>query len=296
MRFYLGRYLRLMFSARQTPSAGTDALARLSWHDFEHLLAEHYREQGWRVEYHTPPTSLKQLGGGFDLRLHRGSEVVIVQCKHWDAAEVQLVDVNELLSTMLNEAATRGVLVTRGRFSTEARAVARRQPRMQLVDADVLRVMLRLPDHLDTSVQGVALPASAVAKSRRVRRASDGDMSRLVPIMLVVVILALLGIFVWRAMNDRRAPVVPPPSSDAAPAASAPATVPVNVTAPPAATLPPPTATSTAAQSSDRVARELAERARLREAARAAAQDAHKQSEDAMKVMERNTREVGEAK
>jgi len=97
-------------------------------------------------------------------------------------------------------------------------------------------------------------------------------------------------------MNDRRAPVVPPPSTDAAPAASAPVTVPVNVTAPPAATLPPPTATSTAAQSSDRVARELAERARLREAARAAAQDAHKQSEDAMKVMERNTREVGEAK
>ena len=283
-----------MFSARQTPPAGTDALARLSWHDFEHLLAEHYREQGWRVEYHTPPATLKQLGGGFDLRLHRGSEIVIVQCKHWDAAEVQLADVNELLSTMLNEAATRGVLVTRGRFSSDARAVARRQPRMQLVDADVLRVMLRLPDHLDTSVQGVALPASAVAKVRRTPRSSDGGTSRLVSIILVIAILALLGIFVWRAMNTRRVPVVPPPSADAPSTRPAPVAVPP----PPAAALPPPTATSTAAQTSDRVARELAERARLREAARtpASPQETHRQSEDAMKVMERNTREVGEAK
>jgi hypothetical protein len=44
------------------------------------------------------------------------------------------------------------------------------------------------------------------------------------------------------------------------------------------------------------LSRELAERARLRETASpGSSRDAHRQSEDAIKVMERNTREVGNA-
>ncbi|KLD69227.1 hypothetical protein Y886_43140, partial [Xanthomonas hyacinthi DSM 19077] len=120
-----------MFSARQPSAGGTDALARLTWQDFEHLLAEHYRAQGYRVEHHAPVTSLKALSAGVDLRLTRGTESVILQCKHWDALEVEVAEVNELLSVMLNEAATKGILVTRGRFSSEAINIQRRQPRLQ---------------------------------------------------------------------------------------------------------------------------------------------------------------------
>lgn len=47
----------------------SDALARLGWQDFEHLLAEHYREQGYRVELRSAVTSLKTLGSGLDLQL-----------------------------------------------------------------------------------------------------------------------------------------------------------------------------------------------------------------------------------
>jgi hypothetical protein len=143
------------------------------------------------VEYHAPPASLKHLGSSLDFRLHRGNETVIVQCKHWDTVEVQLAEVNELLSTMLNEAATRCVLVTRGRFSPEARAVPRRQPRLQLVDGDVLRVMLKLPGHLDTSVPGVALPSVAARKGAAARRTSGERSSKLLPILLFAVIAAL---------------------------------------------------------------------------------------------------------
>lgn len=281
-----------MFSARPTSPAGTDALARLSWHDFEHLLAEHYRDQGWRVEYHSPQASLKQLDGAFDLRLYRGNETVIVQCKHWNAAEVQLREVNELLGTMLNEAATRGVLVTRGQYSAEARAVPRRQPRLQLIDGDVLRVMLKLPDHLDTSIPGVALPSVGARKpAKQRRRASDGGMaSRLGPLLLVVAVALLLGFFVWRAMSRHAEPVAAPSPDNAAVAAPPP------VAPPPAAPVPAPVATPVATPAEPAISHELAERARLREAADAkSARDAHRQSEDALKVMEHNTREVGSA-
>jgi len=277
-----------MFSARQTPATSADALARLGWHDFEHLLAEHYRDQGWRVEYHAPPASLKHLGSSLDFRLHRGNETVIVQCKHWDTVEVQLAEVNELLSTMLNEAATRCVLVTRGRFSPEARAVPRRQPRLQLVDGDVLRVMLKLPGHLDTSVPGVALPSVAARKGAAARRTSGERSSKLLPILLFAVIAALLAIFVWRTMAHRRDAAVPPAPTDEAVSAKP---------SPPAQAIPPsaPPASPTAAAEAP-LSRELAERARLRETASpGSSRDAHRQSEDAIKVMERNTREVGNA-
>ncbi|NID14472.1 restriction endonuclease [Luteibacter yeojuensis] len=285
-----------MFSARTPSSVGTDALARLSWHDFEHLLAEHYRDQGWKVEYRSPPASLKQLEGAFDLRLYRGNETVIVQCKHWDAAEVQLHEVNELLGTMLNEAATRGVLVTRGRYSADARAVPRRQPRLQLIDGDVLRAMLKLLDHLDTSIPGMALPTVAARGRGRPRRASDRETgSRLLPVLLAAAIALLLGLFVWHAMSRRVEPVPPPAATDKA-AGTAPATPPA--AAAPVATPPPPPAAALppAPAPEPSISRELQERARLRESKdTGSSPESRRQAEDAMKVMERNTREVGSA-
>jgi len=281
-----------MFSARPPSPAGTDALARLSWHDFEHRLAEYYRDQGWRVEYHAPPASLKQLDGAFDLRLHRGNETVIVQCKHWDAVQVELQEVNELLGTMLHEAATRGILVTRGGYSAEARAVPRRQPRLQLIDGDILRVMLKLQDQRDASIPGVALPTVAARKSGKVRRASDGRGSRLLPLLLVVVIAALLGIFVWRAMSRHsEAETAPAETSGSVPLASPPASVPTpQPLPPPAATVPP----AGVPQGVPSATRELEERARLRGTSDSApSQESRRKAEEAMKVMERNTREVG---
>jgi hypothetical protein len=290
-----------MFSARQTPAGDTDALARLSWQDFEHLLAEHYRAQGYKVEHHAHATSLSSLGGSLDLRLTRGSESIVVQCGHWDTAEVAVQEVHDLLSVMLNEAATRGVLITRGRFSSEAIAVQRRQPRLQLVDGDVLRAMLKLPDHLDTSLPG-ARPAKGpkAAKEKKVksaRRHGVGETSRVVPAVIVVFILVLLGLFAWRAMarRDALADAMPPPAATVAP----PPVVQPIPDLPPA---PPPTAQLSGASgivSKGQSAldpppptHELEERERLRQQADRDRASQHR-NEDAMKVMERNTRELG---
>jgi hypothetical protein len=289
-----------MFSARQTPAGEPDALARLSWQDFEHLLAEHYREQGYRVEHHAPVTSLKELGGGsLDLRLTRGSESVIVQCRHWDSPEVPVQEVHELLSIMLNEAATRGVLITRGRFSTEATAVQRRQPRLQLVDGDVLRVLLKLPEHLDTSLPGAAaVKPGKQKKAKAQRRHGMGEGSHLLPILIAIGIIVLLGLFGWRAMTRRdgladdtptpAATVAPPPLLQPIPdlpPAPPPETTPLSgasgIVSKGRSTLDPPPPTH-----------ELEERERLRQQSERDRAGQHK-GEDAMKVMERNTRELG---
>lgn len=274
--------------------AGNDPLARLSWQDFEHLLAEHYREQGYRVEYAAQAQSLAALAtaGGLDMRLHRGSESVIVRCNHWDADEVPLLEVNELLGAMLHEAATRGVLITRGRFTSEARAAVRRQPRLHLVDGDVLRVLLKLPDHLDTSVPG-ARPAERVARqARESRRATRrSETPRLVPYLVGVAVLALLAVFIWRASTARRQDEPTPTVVTQQPAA-VPAPVAVPAAALPSAPVtPPPPPQAEAHGTPDALQRELAERARLR--ASSAGRGAPQQSEDALKVMSRNTREVG---
>lgn len=278
-----------MFAAHTPPASSKDALARLGWQDFEHLLAEHYRAQGYRVEHAAPAPSLKALGSGLDLRLRRGEESLIVRCKHWDTVEVPQLDVQELLSDMLNEASTGGILVTRGGFSNDARAIARRQPRLQLVDGDVLKVMLKLPDHLDASDATAAKATVAARKAAPARRrAARTEQPMLLPILLGVAILLLLGVFAWRAMSshgpeptptEATAPVVAPTPAPAtppiAPAVSQPAVAPVVATT----------------KDDDALTRELAERARVR----APSRDAHL-SDEGMKVMERNTREVGSSR
>jgi hypothetical protein len=289
----------LAFSAHASDAG--DALARLSWQDFEHLLAEHYREQGYRVELVTAHDLKALAHAGLDMRLHRQSETVIVQCGHWDAIFVDLAEVQQLLSTMLNEAASRGILVTRGSFTQAARNAVRRQPRVHLVDGDLLRAMLKLPDHLDTAPPG-SRPAEKVARTAAAaRRRSRGERSYVIPVVMGVVIASLLGLFAWRAMSTHDA--VPPPVAEAAapPAAVAPAAVPSDQGA-----LPPTTAASTTvvperpvmtsaaardAEAAARLAHELAERDRASREEEAARN--RKKTEDALKVMERNTREVG---
>lgn len=285
-----------MFSARQPSAGGTDALARLTWQDFEHLLAEHYRAQGYRVEHHAPVTSLKALSAGVDLRLTRGNESVILQCKHWDALEVEVAEVNELLSVMLNEAATKGILVTRGRFSSEAINIQRRQPRLQLMDGEVLRVLLKLPDHLDTALPGSAATAPASRKGTKAarRRGTSSQGSRLLPALLVLGIGVLLGLFAWKVMSrrDAVADALPPPAAST----PAPARAPIP-DLPPA---PPPSPNDTSGFVSTQTSsslpppptRELLERQRVLEQSERE-RASQRKSEDGLKVLEKNTRELG---
>lgn len=98
---------------RQT---GIESIRELSWHEFERLLAEAYRRQGYAVEL----VGGSGPDGGVDIRLHRAGEVLLVQCKQWRERNVGVKLVRELYGVVAAERANRGILVTSGRFSADA--------------------------------------------------------------------------------------------------------------------------------------------------------------------------------
>lgn len=119
-----------------------DALTRVAWDRMEHLLAEHYRARGYDVDHVGTGASRGRYDGGIDLKLRKGSEYILVQCKHWNAYQVTHNAVHELLGIMVNQGATGAILVTSGEFTRAAIEAATRQGHVQLVDGDDLREMI----------------------------------------------------------------------------------------------------------------------------------------------------------
>ena len=65
-----------------------DALTRVSWQEFERLIAEHFRQLGYEVEHTGTGDGTNRTDGGIDLKLRRDQETILVQCKHWTAFQV----------------------------------------------------------------------------------------------------------------------------------------------------------------------------------------------------------------
>ena len=62
-----------------------DALSRVDPTEFERLLAQHYRREGWTVDHVGAAATGRSYDGGIDLKLRRGHEYVLVHCKRWNA-------------------------------------------------------------------------------------------------------------------------------------------------------------------------------------------------------------------
>jgi restriction system protein len=120
----------------------SDALSQMTWQALETLLAVHYRGQGYAVEHVGTAVSGSRYDGGIDLKLRRGDEYVIVECKHWNARQVPHNVVHQLLGIMVNEGATGAIVVSSGEFTERAKEAAARRGEVQLVDGDALRALL----------------------------------------------------------------------------------------------------------------------------------------------------------
>lgn len=106
----------LVQDATRNDAAG--AVARMSWREFELLVGEAFRLDGYRVV----ETGGAGADGGVDLELHKGGETFLVQCKQWRAYKVGVEVVRELYGAMAARGAAGGFVVTSGRFTGEARA------------------------------------------------------------------------------------------------------------------------------------------------------------------------------
>lgn len=115
-----------------------DALDGMSWQQFEQLVGEAFRQQGYAVT----ETGGGGADGGVDLVLRRGSEKFLVQCKQWRAYKVGVDVVRELYGVMAARGAAGGFVVTSGRFTEDAARFAAGR-NLTLIDGPQLHAMLR---------------------------------------------------------------------------------------------------------------------------------------------------------
>lgn len=119
-----------------------DALSRLDGLAFERLMARYYEAQGYRVEHVGTGGAGHRYDGGIDLKLYRGEDVIVVQCKRHTAYQIPHNDVHQLLGVMHTERADGAIFVTTGEYTDAARRKLEGVPNFQLIDGVEVRRML----------------------------------------------------------------------------------------------------------------------------------------------------------
>lgn len=99
---------------------GLDSVRKLSWSQFEALVGEAFRRQGYQVR----ETGGSAPDGGIDLVMTKGSEKTLVQCKHWKTWSVGVPVIRELYGVMASTGSDHGIVVTCGKFTKDARRFA----------------------------------------------------------------------------------------------------------------------------------------------------------------------------
>ena len=118
-----------------------DSLSQVSWQDFEILVANYYREQGFDV-MHCGSGGIGVRGsGGVDLRLRKDGRLLLVQCRHETVQPVDGAAINRLLAVRDEDEAAEAIVVSSSEFSTDARRAAEAGG-VTLVDGEALRLLL----------------------------------------------------------------------------------------------------------------------------------------------------------
>jgi restriction system protein len=120
----------------ERPSA-LSAIRALSDRQFEQLLAAAFQQQGYSVD-----TRVSTAADGIDLVLRQDGSVTLVQCGYWRGQRVDAEPVRALYKVMTAEQATGALIVTTGRFTAEAMALAQSKP-IGLIEGPALLELLQ---------------------------------------------------------------------------------------------------------------------------------------------------------
>lgn len=143
---------------------GTDKIQDLEWPEFERMVSEAFRRQGYQVEQRGG----SDPDGGVDQRLRKDGQLTLVQCKHWKQWKVGVQVVRELLGVVTCEGAQSGIVVTSGRFTQEAQDFALKAA-VRLIDGpELLRMFREVQTPSPKSVP--ALPVCPKCQSEMVLR------------------------------------------------------------------------------------------------------------------------------
>ncbi len=128
-----GRRKRRLLDTR----TGVASIRSLSWREFEELVAEAFRREGYSVVENVKAGA----DGGVDIRLRRNGGLILVQCKNWNRNRVGVGVVREMCGAMMDEGAAGVVIVCSGGFTRDAWNFAKGKP-VRLVGGRALMEMV----------------------------------------------------------------------------------------------------------------------------------------------------------
>lgn len=117
---------------------GLDSIAALGWRDFERLVGEAFRRQGYTVE----ETGLGGADGGIDLVLRKDGKRILVQCKQWRRQKVPVNVAREMYGLLAHHGADEVRIATVGGYTPDAARFAQDKP-IRLIDGEALLAMIR---------------------------------------------------------------------------------------------------------------------------------------------------------
>ncbi|MEO8426252.1 MAG: restriction endonuclease, partial [Verrucomicrobiota bacterium] len=146
--FWFGKKRRTLVDQQTS----LESLRKTSWKDFELLVAEAYRRQGFQVEYSLD----RGADGGVDLVLRKGGRTSLVQCKQWKVFSVGAPVVREMFGLLTSERADEAIIATSGNFTREAQSFAEGKT-IRLLDGPQLLALVQSvqsrPNNVPPSVQ-----------------------------------------------------------------------------------------------------------------------------------------------
>lgn len=154
--FWLGKSRRRLVDEQ----TNLESLRNTSWKQFEFLVAEAYRRQGYQVEYSLG----RGADGGVDLILRRDGRMSLVQCKQWKVFSVGAPVIREMFGLLTAEKADEAFIVTSGNFTRDAQSFAEGKP-IRLVDGPQLLALVQSVQIRPTANEPKTVEAPAQASA-----------------------------------------------------------------------------------------------------------------------------------
>lgn len=147
---YLGSRSRQRFLDTRTT---LESLAAGGWRQFERLVGEAFRRQGYSVE----ETGLGGADGGIDLILRKDGRRTLVQCKQWKRQQVGVSVVREMYGLLAHHQAHAVKIACIGTYTKDAERFAEGKP-IELIGGEQLLNMIQAVQQQDTG-QPTVTPA-----------------------------------------------------------------------------------------------------------------------------------------
>lgn len=165
---FFRRRTRQALVGQVTASGCAQALNGMSWREFERLVGEAFRMQGYTVV----EQGGAQADGGVDLVLRKGKDTFLVQCKQWKAFKVGVDVIRQLFGVMAADGAAGGFIVTSGTFTEGAHAFAHGR-NLMLVDGPKLLGLMHQAKESLRSAAPVAPPACPACNASMLQRTAQ---------------------------------------------------------------------------------------------------------------------------